>query len=336
MRSLWLLFLFSLSLFGGTTVKVAAYNVENLFDLKYDGSEYSEYIPNTVWKWNTQTYRKKIKNIAQVISDINPDVIALTEIESDLALRDLQKELTRNGVYYRYRAISDKQQSVVKTALLSKFPIRTKEITVSQNRKFRNILETVVTIEKSPLYIYVNHWKAKSGPESKRIIYAKALKKRLDELPKGSDYILAGDFNADYEEHKRFLKRRKHNDTKGITGINHILKTIDKNGELYTKETLSKEGNYNLWMELPEQERWTHIFKGQKEALDHIIISPSLADPNKSHYVKGSFGSFKADYLFSKNKKSLYRWQRSRTRPVHHTGQGYSDHLPIVAEFYID
>jgi len=321
---------------GGTTVKIAAYNVENLFDLRYNGTEYSEYIPNTIWKWNTKTYRAKIKNIARVIVDMDPDIIALTEIESDLALKDLQTEISRQGVYFRYRAIADKKQTSVRNAILSKYPIRKQEIAISHSRGTRNILEAKVIIYGKPLYIYVNHWKAKSGPESKRIIYAKALKKHLDRLPENSNYLLMGDFNAHYEEHKTFIKKRKHNDTKGITGINHILKTVDNNNALYTKNSIEDEGNYNLWMEVPSTQRWTHIFKGKKEALDHIIISPSLLKKENSYYLDGSFQSFKAPYLFNKSKKRLYRWQRSRSRPLHHTGKGYSDHLPIFAEFYLD
>ncbi len=334
MRGLWVLFLLTLSLFGGTTVKIASYNVENLFDLKYDGTEYSEYIPDTVWKWNTTTYRKKLINITKVIKDIDPDIIALEEIESDLALKDLQTMLARQGLHLRYRAIADKKNTSVRVALLSKFPLQKRELAVSQSRTYRNILEVKVILEDKPLYIFTNHWKSKSGPESKRIQYAKTLKKRLDQLPQGSDYILAGDFNADYQEHMRFVKNRKHNDTNGITGINHILKTIDAEGELYTKKSLSPEGNYNLWMELPSADRWTHTYRGKNEALDHIIISPSLADSKNSHYIEGSFQVFSPEYLL--HKKKPYRWQRSRTRPLHHTGKGYSDHLPIVAEFYID
>lgn len=33
------------------TFKVASYNLENLFDLATDGTEYPEYIPNTGYGW---------------------------------------------------------------------------------------------------------------------------------------------------------------------------------------------------------------------------------------------------------------------------------------------
>ncbi|PTB83338.1 endonuclease, partial [Sulfurovum lithotrophicum] len=43
MRFLLFIF-FSTSLFS-QPIKIATYNVENLFDMKYQGSEYEEYIP---------------------------------------------------------------------------------------------------------------------------------------------------------------------------------------------------------------------------------------------------------------------------------------------------
>ncbi len=330
MKKLWLILCLSLSLLGETRLKIATYNVENLFDLNYDGSEYSEYIPHTHWQWNAKTYRAKLRNIAQVLKDINADIVALTEVESDIALKDLQKELTRQGTYYPHRAIADRKQSSVKNALLSKYPLQAKELVINRDFKTRNILEATISINGTQLKVFVNHRKSKAGPESERIAYAKVLKKRLDELPKGSFFVLCGDFNSHYAEHQSFVKKRKHNNTNGITGINHVLGTIDQDGQLYTRATLKPDGLYNLWMEMPEKERWSHRYKGKGEALDHIILSPSLLGQEKIHYIDGSFHPFKADYLFTKNKKALYRWQRSRTKPPFHAGKGYSDHLPLV------
>ncbi len=315
-------------------MKIASYNVENLFDLYYDGNEYSEYIPNTTWQWNQKNYKKKLDNIARVIVDMQPDIIALQEIESLRALKDLQKTLTQKGLYFKYHAIADAKKSTVKTALLSRYPIQAKkEIRVSQNRRYRNILEVKVMIDKKPLYLFVNHWKAKSGPESMRVHSAKALKKRLDRLG-STPYLLVGDFNSDYEENKIFLKKRKHNDTKGITGINHVLKTFEDNqpvtlGKLKTCPYCT----YNLWYELPKKERWTHIYRKQHDALDSIIISPTLSDAKGIEYIEESFARFTPGYLF-KGKK-IYRWQQSRKHPKHHLGKGYSDHLPIYAEFEV-
>jgi endonuclease/exonuclease/phosphatase family metal-dependent hydrolase len=328
--------LLPLMLFAGETMRIATYNVENLFDLQRSGNEYAEYIPNTPWQWNAKNYRIKLKNIARVIADIQPDVIGLQEIESMQALRDLQAELNRAGLYLRYRAIADAKPSSVKTALLSRFPIKVKrEIQVTNGRRIRNILEVRLDTGGEPLYVFVNHWKSKSGPESLRLLSAKALKKRLDALGDVS-YVLLGDFNSDYDEKHLFVRKRKHNDTNGVTGINDVLKTmINEKGVGYAQLKSCNSCAYNLWYELPGLQRWSHNFYGQKEALDHIIIAPALADGKGNEYIKGSFKRFHPDYLFTK-KGALFRWQRSRTYPKHHIGRGFSDHLPIFADFSLE
>jgi len=316
-------------------MRIASYNIENLFDLKIDGSEYHEYIPNTSWKWNRTNYRKKLKNISKVIHDMECDIISIQEIESRTALKDLQKELKKKGSYFPYISITSKKKTSVQVALLSKFPILyTKELSVTSSRKYRNILENKIKIGSQNLYIFSNHWKAKSGAESQRIISAKVLRKRLRSLGYHQQIVLLGDFNSHYEEYILFKRKRKHNNTNGMTGINHILQTITDNKPT-TLSSLStcKTCSYNLWYEIDKKRRWTHKYRSSKEALDSIIITKGLSDQRGIEYIKNSFNRFDPDYLFKRN--SPYRWQRSRKYPKHHTGKGYSDHLPIYADFKI-
>jgi endonuclease/exonuclease/phosphatase family metal-dependent hydrolase len=325
------LFLLLATLLSGAEVKIATYNVENLFDLRYSGHEYEEYVPNTSWRWNSDTYRIKLKNIAKVIVDMDPDIIALQEIESLQALKDLRAQIQRDGLYLPYYAIASAKDTSVKVALLSKYPLRTQELRVTASYKYRNILEVKVQLGNEKLYLFVNHWKAKSGPESKRVLSAKVLKKRLNVLG-DVNYILLGDFNSDYRENETFVKKRKHNDTNGITGINHILKTVDHNEAVTLADLRSCSGcAYNLWYELPQENRWSHKYRGRGEGLDSIIISPRLVNGKGLEYKERSFKKFDAPYLFKK--KKIYRWQRSRKYPKHHMGKGYSDHLPIYATF---
>ncbi len=315
-------------------MKIASYNIENLFDLNYDGSEYLEYIPGTSWQWNEVNYKKKLRNIAKVIVDIKPDIIALQEIESLTALKDLKKEIKRQGLYFRYHAFAGGKNTTVKVAVLSRYPITyAKEISVSANRKYRAILEVKLDINGQSLYLFNNHWKSKSGPESRRIISAKALRKRLDSLGHDKPIVLLGDFNSHYEEYILFKKKRKHNDTKGITGINHILKTLcdEKPTTLTQLQDTDKGCYYNLWYNLPEDARWSYIYRGKKEGLDQIIISRGLAYQTEIKYKENSFNHFTPEYLFKKH--HIFRWQKSKKYPKHHMGQGYSDHLPIYATF---
>jgi len=333
MRILFLLALI-LSLLGGVEVKIATYNVENLFDMNYDGTEYEEYIPNGDWGWTDEMYRAKLHNTATVIREIGADIIGLQEIESETALKDLKAEINRQGFYYPYYAFAKTRNSAVNVALLSRYPIQSAlKHPVNYSGKYRDILEAKIIIDGKPLRIFVNHWKSKSGPESERIACAKRLILRLNELPDDEPYILVGDFNSHYEEHKTFLKSRKLNNTEGVTGINHILGTIDDEGNPITYTTFKNATGYryNLWYELDKEQRWSHQFRGHGEGLDNIIIPHSLVDGIGIEYIEGSFDRYSPDYLFAKGK--VYRWQQSRRYPKHHMGEGYSDHLPIYARF---
>jgi endonuclease/exonuclease/phosphatase family metal-dependent hydrolase len=313
--SLSSIFLFSIDL------KIASYNVENLFDMQNNGTEYDEYKPNK-HNWTNKNLKKKLLNIAEVICDINADIIGLQEVENENVLKLLRKNLKQVGCYYQYYTITHKKKSAIQVALLSKIPIDySQEIVVSQSLEYRNILEVKFKVENQTFFIFVNHWTSKRSDESKRIYSARTLVHRLKNLPDKSEYIILGDFNNDYDEH---LKEEK-------TAINHILKTIDTNGKFFRMNDLFYQdfSHYNLWLEQPNFRRWSHNFYGNKQALDTIVLPQTLFDGKGIDYVDNSFEVFKRRYLFQKY-GYLFRWQYKKNR---HLGKGYSDHLPIYAIF---
>jgi len=302
-----ILFVLITSLLGETHLKVATYNIENLFDLKRDGHEYSEYIPNTKSNWNRKNYKIKLNNISKVIKEINADIIALQEVESLQALKDLRYTLKQKGLYYQYYKIANKKNTTTKVAILSKIPfVYTKELSVNPTYRYRNILEAKFKINNQDLYILVNHWKSKSGPESMRIVSAKKLRNRIKEIGKDKNIILLGDFNSDYEEYIKFKRKRKHNNTGGKTGINHLLHTKNQTTKA-PQVKYEKNSFYNLWYDTNIENRYTYIFRGKKEALDNILISQSLLKQSSIHYKYNSIRSYSPDYLF--NGKNIYRWQ---------------------------
>ncbi|WP_345991984.1 endonuclease/exonuclease/phosphatase family protein [Sulfurimonas sp. HSL-1716] len=312
-------------------IKIATYNVENLFDLKKSGYEYKEYIPNTVSQWNQKNYTAKIKNTAKVIKDIDADIIALQEIESYEAFIDLKNQIKRDGLYYRYYALADAKNTTVKVGILSKYKILyKKEIPINATFRYRNILEVKLDVEDEPLYVFVNHWKSKSGKERERVLCAKKLYERIKEIGFDKNIIALGDFNSDYAE--KYKLSRYHNNTNGRTGINDILHTDELKNKA-DKTSTCKNCLYNLWYDTDEAKRYTYIYGKRKEALDNIIITPKLLHNKKLHYIEGSIQTFTTDYLVVKNK--INRWQMSRRKPHKHLGKGYSDHLPLTAEFLV-
>ena len=304
--------------------KVATYNVENLFDARYNGTEYEEYTQKH--NWTERIVEIKLNHTAEVICDLNAEILGVQEIENENVLRALQKKLDEVGCAYRYAAITHKKGVSVQVGLLSRFPVRSaKEIEVSKSPGVRNILEAVVDVQNHPLHIFVNHWKSRSreGWESRRIVYAKALQGRLEALPKSTEYLLLGDFNTDYDAYLSLEARI--NDTEGKTGLHNIVHATD-DLSILTRET---GRHYTLWGELELDGRWNTKFYGRRGTPDHILLPRTMMDTKGINYIDGSFGVFRRSYLFTK-RGYINRWEYKKGK---HRGRGYSDHLPIYAYF---
>ena len=328
-----ILLIFSISL-NANNITIASYNVENFFDLKKDNSEYSEFIPNTKNQWNQRNFNIKLNNLLKVINDIDADIIALQEIEN----RDLMKLLSSKLPKYTYYSFIKYPDSAVGVGFLSKIEIKNnKNIDVKfTKRLYRPILETTFSNENIEFKVFNNHWPSKAAPESYRIKYAKTLQDRLIQLPKDYDYILLGDFNSNYNEYQTFRNNQKLNNSSSITGINHILNTTYENKFVTYDDILNydKRVHFNLWLDLPTNERFSTKFRRQNNTPDSIILSPALFDTKRVSYIPKSFKVFKADYLYKNN--DVIRWEMSGKKyDKIHKGIGFSDHLPIYAKFSI-
>ena len=326
-----LLFIFTLSL-NANTFTIATYNVENLFDLEKNNTEYSEFVPNNKSLWNQRNFNIKLNNLIKVINNIDADIIALQEIEN----RDLMQELKRKLPQYQYYSFIKYPESAIGLGILSKIEIKdNRHIDVKfTTRLFRPILETTFVYENIEFKVFNNHWSSKAVGESYRVQYAKNLQDRLLTIPKDYDYILLGDFNSDYDEYITFQKNLKLNNSRGITGINQILNTTFENKFVSYDDVLTyqKRVHFNLWLDLPTNERFSSKFRGQNNTPDSIILSPALFDTKKLSYIPKSFEVFKPEYLYKDN--TVNRWEMSggKFNKVH-KGEGYSDHLPILAKF---
>jgi len=314
----------------GVEFKVASYNVENLFDMKYEGTEYTEYIPKKNSQWNNKNYQIKLKNTAKVIQELNAEVIALQEVESKRVLTALLKKLPQ----YPYSLFTKNEKSAIGLAIISKYKIISHEkISIKSRKAFRRPIQKIkLNIEGNTLFVFNNHWPSKRAKESERIEYALSLKNHLRHKDIKGDYILIGDFNSNYDEYQSIIHNKKLNDTHGYTGINQVLNTsIDK--QFIRKETIFSHQDmvhYNLWLDKNYSQRYSYKFRNQNSTPDNILLSKSLFDQNGISYINQSFKVSKPDYLF--NKEHIYRWQIRGKNKIHQ-GRGYSDHLPIYASF---
>ncbi|MGB3751036.1 MAG: endonuclease/exonuclease/phosphatase family protein [Arcobacteraceae bacterium] len=301
---------------------MASYNVENFFDLHYDQTEYKEYIPHTP-SWDQKAYTNKLSNITKVIQDLDPDILALQEIESQKAL----DAIVEQNPIYKYAVFYKNKNAAIGLALLSKYMIVSySTIVVDRYDKYsRDILKVTVHIENKPLILYVNHWRSKRAAESQRIKYAIALKKEIDTLT-NDDYIILGDLNSNYNEYHTFKYDKKLNDTYNITGINQILNTTIQENFIQKKSILNfdQKVHFNTWLELPKKKRFSSKFRNENNTPDNFLLSATLFDEKNISYINNSFQVFSPKYLYKNN--HIIRWNRSKR-------VGYSDHLPIFATF---
>jgi len=173
----WITLLVVVSTLEATDFKIASYNLENLFDLTLNGNEYRQYIPNR-HGWNSKTLKIKLRNLSEVICEIDADIIALQEVENREALLLLQKSLKYYGCNYQYSTTTAKNTSSVQVALLSRFKIYSSKTIEVPKEGYRDILEVKFNIDGKPLYIFVNHWKSKRGGRVS-LLSGRVLKDRL-------------------------------------------------------------------------------------------------------------------------------------------------------------
>jgi endonuclease/exonuclease/phosphatase family metal-dependent hydrolase len=319
------------------TISVAFYNVENLFDFNLDGTEYDEYRPGR-HGWSAEMQRKKLLATAEAVAAVGADAIGLCEVENKNALLELAGALDKMGAPYPYFAAADAPGSATVTALLSRLPIREKSALPVENS--RSILEAVIARGGDEMRLFVNHWPSKRHPESARVAAATVLRRRLDSLPAGADYILMGDFNSNYDEYATF-HTTGHNDTRGVTGINHILNTVTAGARPNSPPRFVCKGelagcggcHYNQWLDLEDASRMSYIYRGAKQTLDNILLPPALFDSSGYSYLYGSFEAFTWGGRLLRDGAPYRRQMVYVGKQRYHKGEGYSDHLPIRARF---
>ena len=338
---------------AAASISIGTYNIENFWDdVPGNSVPYADYGENTSNWYDDQVYLTKAKHVAEAIRLAGaPDILALEELESggneSRSLELLKPEIESMG--YRYFALGMQNQNdptAVTTGVISKFPIVSNERldfsgTDSGDNEMRSgpVVQAlssardpqVVTVNVNGVLvrIYASHWKSRLGDfasgDNMRFAISKLIKSDIDTVRAQNpalDIVVMGDFNSDQSERP----------------LRDGMKLTDKKESL---KNLSSASMYDLWSELPEAERCSYVYKGQRQCIDHILVNSSAFDgkgidlKNNSFHVVGH-GDDAASVLLGTN-GSPARWQeRKKNGYTTHPGVGYSDHLPLVAQFSVN
>lgn len=315
--------------------QVMSWNVENLFDTRHDSLKNDrEFLPEALRHWHYGRYKKKLNDVARVITAIGgwtpPALVGLCEVENDSVLRDLTRYSSLKEHNYRYVMTNSPDERGIDVALLyqrDRFKLLShRSIRIGtfskRSRPTRDILQVSgLLLTGDTLDVLVCHLPSRSDgvkeSEPYRLFVARKLRLQADSLMaarRQPNLIMMGDFN----------------DYPGSPSIARILEAVAppsnpapcKLYHLLARKALSRDfGSYK--------------YRGEWGLLDHLIVSGTLLD------VSGDFftDETKADvarlpFLLTKDEKHG-ELQPFRTYYGMKYQGGYSDHLPIYADFVL-
>lgn len=312
------------------TFLIVSYNVENLFDtIDTPNKSDEEFTPESLKKWGTERYFKKINDIASVLADINPvhlpDLIGLIEVENRAVVEDLihSDKLKKGNYAIVHQETSDPRgidvalvynPKVFKYISHCQIPIID---SLGKHHNTREILKVKGIISKDTVYVFVNHWKSRSGgaekTEAKRILASEILRKSIDSVLKvnpKADIICLGDFN----------------DTPSDISIEKYLNA--STDSIFD----SKKELFNLTAFQAKQGNGTNNYKNQWFLIDNMIVSQNMIKKSNNIHALSPARIYRSSlniYYNSKANDSV----PNRTFGGNSYFGGISDHLPVYDYF---
>ncbi len=304
-------YLLSSFLFCQQSLSIGFWNAENLFDLEDDPLKNDdEFSIGGRKKVDQKIYDLKIQHSAEVLSDLNVDILGLCEVENRKVLQDLNKSYkARNYSIVHYDSPDERgiDNALLydknKFTLISSKPINN---TLKGGDKTRDILYVEGKFKNNKLHIFVNHWPSNYGGREKAIpkrfetanLVMDVIKK-IQNKDKFADIVLIGDFNEDPDEQN----------------ITH----------------LTKIGIESLMVPMLGQPKvGTYVYRGRDYFYDQILINKGLKDQK---YLSVDLESlYILDIPKYRQQEGNYAHFPFRFWAGNRLLGGYSDHLAIKVE----
>ncbi len=330
---------FFITVFGNAQEKktykvntVAFYNLENLFDFEDDPITFDDdRTPTGKDHWTEEIYNDKLKNMAQVISEIGADVtgtspvlIGVCEVENRRVLEDLINQESLSDKDYGIVHFDSPDRRGIDVALLYQKKIFTPtnyeahELKIYDNNDVtkrvytRDQLLVSGMLDGEKIHLIVNHWPSRSGGEArsrfKRVKAAKLNKQIIDSLFSEDPYakiITMGDLNDDPTSPSltEVLKPKSDKDEVGLRELYNPMEDMFKKG----LGTLAWRDGWNLF--------------------DQMIVSSELTKKDYSSYRLYKAGIYNKSYLA--NPRGRYKGYPYRSYADGGYTGGYSDHFPV-------
>ena len=307
---------------------IGFYNLENLFDTIHDkGKNDYEFLPDGTYKWGTDKYLEKLKNIATVLNEMSTDVspqgvaaVGVCEVENVRVLQDIVNHPLLAHRQWKIVHKESPDSRGVDCALLYNptlfVPVATTLVPyTSQGEnatyKTRGFLTVSGDMAGERVHIIVNHWPSRSAasPVRERAAFlVRAVKDSLQRRHPGAKVIIMGDMNDNPDDRSM---------------------SVCLGAKRYKKDVKSSADLYNPWWNiLRNRGLGTLKYKGKWNLYDQIVITGSLLNEKRGGLRYHKPEIFCRDYLL--HKEGRYKGMPKRTHASGMWLNGYSDHLPVI------
>ena len=309
-------------------IRIASWNVENLFDTEDDPANTGDdaYTPTGWVRWSKARYTLKLEHLADIIVQMNPDILCLSEVENRRVLEDLSQTLAKRHVcdlpVILHRDGGDPRG--IDVAILSRHPATA---TNWLNNATRQTLACDFTIAGRPLTVLANHWKSQTGKKEENdairrkdaLAVRRFLDARLAANPAAA-IVVAGDFNDQV--------------TSPIL-LDTARFSLDKAAVLAAPQALLL---FNLSASLPANERGTYWYNAGKtwNSFDSISVTrgmlPAAEPPAPWRVREKTYRIVKTPAQLDEDGHPVpFRFVRSKAKGDAFK-TGYSDHFPVLVE----
>jgi endonuclease/exonuclease/phosphatase family metal-dependent hydrolase len=285
---------------------------------------------------------------AQVLSENGlPDILCLCEVESLQALRLFNDFFL--GSHYPYALLVDSYDfrqidvGILSTKEILAVRTHVDDLDPVGRRLFsRDCLEVTIGLNPSGsrrLYLFINHLKSKFTSTDNPAETERSDRRRFEQA-QAVVQILHNRFSPYYFNRSRFIVLGDLNDQPLSPWIAPLVQDASL---------------YNTVDGLPENERWTHLYKSRNRAsqLDYMLLSPALAEDLLQRSLQPVINrrglGFDGYYASGNRRPQTTRIFLSEDDPnprrinfgfprfdlVEQTGQHASDHCPIYLELPI-
>jgi hypothetical protein len=307
-------------------IRIAFYNVENLFD-PWDDSLHNDeaFLPGNIRGWNYNRYTDKLHKIYQVLAGLGgwspPEIVGLAEVENKQCVRHLIEMTPLNKFGYRIIQEASPDFRGIELSMIYRptcfRPIEYQAIEVNfpfSNSTTRDILYIYGrTADSAFLHLFFAHWPSKYGGEvatiEKRNFVAELTRQKVQEILAQDSFanvIIMGDLNDEPESESvyKFLSAGKPTDSTLL--INLMAGRLPWEG--------------------------THKHQGHWGFLDQIILSRASWDgKNKVQISSTEPKIYGPDWLMEKDELHLGEKPYRTFLGMRYIG-GFSDHLAVYLD----